>query len=151
MLLGTIGRDVVMLIIPALIVIAVAVPFGFHAHWAGVGVLLLLLSLLTASTSAISSALGITLHDIGSLAAVVTGVNLPLTLLSGILLPLSLGPGWLQVIAYANPLYYAVAAARVLAGGTIISGTVGLAFLVMIGLTTVVLWWATQTYRTAVA
>jgi len=151
LLLGTIARDVVMLLVPALVVIAVAVPFGFHPHWAGIGVLLLLLSLVTASTSAISSALGLRLRDIGALAAVVTGVTLPLTLLSGILLPLSLAPRWMRVLAHVNPLYYAVEAARPLAAGTISTGTVGLGFLVLALLTAVVLWWATQTYRRAVA
>ncbi|HEU0168119.1 MAG TPA: ABC transporter permease, partial [Chloroflexota bacterium] len=38
--------------------------------------------------------------------------TLPLLLLSGVLLPLSLAPGWLQAIAAANPLSYAVTAAR---------------------------------------
>jgi len=33
---------------------------------------------------------------------VVTGVQLPLTLLSGILPPLSLGPRWLQVLGHFN-------------------------------------------------
>ncbi len=37
-----------------------------------------------------------------------------LTLLAGVLLPLSLGPKWLQIIAYVNPMYYVVEAARVL-------------------------------------
>ncbi len=151
LLLGTVGRDVVMLIVPALIVVLVAIPFGFHPRWAGIGVLLLLLSLLTASTSATSSALGITLREIGSLAAIWTGVNLPITLLSGVLLPLSLAPRWMQIIAYANPLYYAVEAARDLAGGTLASGSVFQAFLVLTGLATVALWWATRTYRQAVA
>jgi len=151
LLMGTVLRDVVMLIVPALIVIVVAIPFGFHANWVGIGVLLLLLSLLTATTSATSSALGLTLREIGSLAAIWTGVNLPITLLSGVLLPLSLAPRWMQVIAYANPLYYVVEAARELAAGTIGSWVVLEAFLVMGGLTAVVLWWATRTYRRAVA
>jgi len=98
LLLGTVLRDMAWLVIPALLVIVVAVPFGFHPNPAGTAVLLALASLLTAMTSAGSSALGIKLRQIGSLAAVVTGLQLPLMLLSGILLPLSLAPTWLQVL-----------------------------------------------------
>jgi ABC-2 type transport system permease protein len=39
---------------------------------------------------------------------------MPLLLLSGILLPLSLAPDWLRALARANPLSYTVDAARAL-------------------------------------
>jgi ABC-2 type transport system permease protein len=151
LLLGTVLRDVVMFVLPALVVIVVAIPFGFHANWAGIVVLLGLLALLTATVSATSSALGITLKEIGSLAAVVTGLQLPLTLLSGVLLPLSLGPGWLQGLGHMNPMYYAVEAARDLAAGTIASTTVGEGFLIMGAALVAALWWGTHSYRRAMA
>ena len=78
LLMGTVLRDIVMLVVPALIVIAVAIPFGYRPDPGGVAVLLVLLSLLTAIVSAWSSALGLILRQIGSLAAVVTGLQLPL-------------------------------------------------------------------------
>jgi ABC-2 type transport system permease protein len=59
-------------------------------------------------TRASSSGCGaLVLKQIGSLAAVVTGTQLPLTLLSGTLLPLSLRPAWLRVLGHLNPMYYA--------------------------------------------
>ncbi|HVC76267.1 MAG TPA: ABC transporter permease [Candidatus Micrarchaeaceae archaeon] len=149
LLLGGVMRDVVMFIVPALVVIVVAIPFGFHPHWTGIFVLLGLLALLTASVSATSSALGITLKEIGSLAAVVTGLQLPLTLLSGVLLPLSLGPDWLRVLAHLNPMYYAVEAARDLAAGTTASIVVSEGFLVMCAAVVAALWWGTGSYRKA--
>ena len=151
LLLGSVLRDVVMFAIPALVVVLVAVPFGFHARWGGLAVLLPLLALLTASVSAASSALGLTLRQIGSLAAVVTGLQLPLTLLSGILLPLSLGPGWLQALGHVNPMYYAVGAARDLAAGTIVTRGVGAGFVVMSAVAALALWWGTHSYRRAMA
>lgn len=149
--LGTLLRDIVMFAVPALMVVVIAIPFGFQAHWGGLAILIVLLGLLTASVSAASSALGITLKQIGSLAAVVTGIQLPLTLLSGILLPLSLGPGWLQALGHANPMYYAVEAARDLAAGRITTATVGVGFLVMGAASAVALWWGTRSYRQAMA
>ena len=77
LLLGTVLRDIVMFAVPALVVIVIAIPLGFHAHWGGLVILLVLLALLTAGASAASSALGINLRQIGSLAAVVTGAATP--------------------------------------------------------------------------
>jgi ABC-2 type transport system permease protein len=96
-------------------------------------------------------ALGLKLKQIGSLAAVVTGTQLPLTLLAGILLPLSLGPTWLRVLGHINPMYYAVQAARSLAAGTVASGTVGVGFLVTAGIAGLALWWGTRAYQQAMA
>jgi ABC-2 type transport system permease protein len=149
LLLGTVLRDVMMFAVPAVVVIAVAIGFGFNAHWGGLALLLLLLAALTAACSATSSALGIRLKQIGSLAAVVTGVQLPLTLLSGILLPLSLGPAWLRVLGHLNPMYYAVETARDLAVGTITTVTVGIGFLVTAAAAALALWWGTRSYQKA--
>lgn len=149
--MGTVLRDVTAFIVPSLVVVAVAVPFGYHPHPAGIAVELVLLSLLAGATSATSNALGVTLKQIGSLAAVVTGLQLPLTLLSGILLPLSLAPAWMRALAHANPMYYAVQASRDLAVGDLLSGTVVLGFGVMLATGALALWWATSTYRRAAA
>ena len=92
LLLGTVLRDIVMFAVPGVVVIAVGAAFGYHVHWSGLVLLFVLLALLTAACSATSSALGLNLRQIGSLAAVVTGAQLPLTLLAGILLPLRSDP-----------------------------------------------------------
>jgi ABC-2 type transport system permease protein len=151
LLMGTVLRDIVMLVLPALLVIGVAIPFGYRPHPAGIAIMLVLLALLTAIVSAWSGALGLILRQIGSLAAVVTGLQLPLTLLSGVLLPMSLAPAWLRVMAHFNPLYYAVQAARDLSAGTITSWTVVSGFLVLAPLTAVTVAWATRAYRNAMA
>lgn len=149
LLLGTVLRDVVMFLVPGVVVIAVGAGFGFHAHWGGLVVLLALLSLLTAACSAASSALGLRLKQIGSLAAVVTGVQLPLTLLSGILLPLALGPLWLRVLGHLSPMYYAVQASRSLAAGSVLNATVGVGFGVTGAAAVLALWWGTRSYQRA--
>jgi ABC-2 type transport system permease protein len=151
LLMGSVLKDAVMFLPPALLVILLASLFGFHLHWAGLAVLLVLLFLLTAVVSAVSNSLGLILKQIGSLAAVVTGFQLPLTLLAGVLLPLSLGPKWLQIIAHFDPMYYVVEAARVLAEGVLTDGKVLVAFTVMIPLTVIVLAWSTNVYRKTVA
>jgi len=78
-------------------------------------------------------------------------VQLPLTLLSGILLPLSLGPQWLRVLGHLNPMYYTVQASRSLAAGSVFTGTVGLGFLVTGAAAGLALWWGTRSYHRAMA
>lgn len=149
LLLGAVLRDVAMFVVPAIVVIAIAIGFGFAAHWDGLALVVVLLAMLTAACSATSAALGISLKQIGSLAAVVTGVQLPLTLLSGILLPLSLGPDWLRVLGHLNPMYYTVQAARDLAAGTITTTAVGTGFLVTGAAAALAMWWGTRSYQQA--
>lgn len=151
LLAGGVLRDVVVFLLPAATVMAVAVPFGYHPDAAGAVGLLALLCLVTAATSAWSSALGLIFRDIGGLAAVVTGLQLPLTLLSGVLLPLSLAPGWLRWLAHVDPLYYGVQATRALSDGVVDAHRVGLGVLVIGGLTGASLAWATRCYRRVAA
>ena len=151
MLMGTVLTDIIDFLVPGILVVVISSCFAFSVHLLGLVILMLLLCLLTAVVSAWSSSLGLILKQVGSLAAVMTGLQLPLTLLSGVLLPLSLGPGWLRVIAHINPMYYAVEASRVLAAGVINSAETVTAFSIMVPLTAFVLWWATGIYRKTVA
>jgi ABC-2 type transport system permease protein len=151
LLMGTILRDIVAFLVPSILVIFIAQLFGFKAHISGLLVMLVLLSLLTAIVSAWSGSLGLILKQASSMAALVAGLELPLTLLSGVLLPLSLGPKWLQAIAHINPLYYAVEASRVLGAGIIGSPEVFKAFVVIVPLTVMTLLWATRVYHKAIS
>jgi len=149
LLLGSVLRDVVTFVVPAAAVVVISAFFGFDLHPAGLLVLALLLALLTATVSAACSSLGLIVKQIGSVAAVVTGLQLPLMLLGGVLLPVSLGPVWLQWLAHVNPLYYVVDAARDLAAGSIATLQVALAFVIMAALLLAALWWGVRVYKKA--
>ncbi len=151
LLISPILSDIAWLFVFITILIAVAVPFGFEAHIGGLLVSFILLSLLVIITAAFSVSIALLQKDISGFAAVITGINLPILLLSGVLLPLTLAPTWMRIIAHFNPLYYVVEANRLLAAGEIVNSTVGLAFLVMVLLAVVTLWWATRVHRKAVA
>jgi len=62
--------------------------------------------------SPLSYTLAITLGSEDALAPTINAITLPLLLLSGVMLPMSLAPGWLQTLASFNPLYHAVVASR---------------------------------------
>ncbi len=64
--------------------------------------------------SPVSYVLALVLQSEDALAPVVNGLTLPLLLLSGVMLPMSLAPDWLQKLADINPVYHAVAAIRAL-------------------------------------
>jgi ABC-2 type transport system permease protein len=125
--------------------------FGFHVHVPGLLLLGVLLALLMATTAAFSITVALRSGEINGVAAVINGLNLPVLLLGGVLLPISLGPAWLRVLAHFNPLYYTVAAARSLAAGPLTGTAVWQAFAVLVPLCAVVLYWATTVVRKAVA
>jgi ABC-2 type transport system permease protein len=151
LLMGGLLRDVLAMILPALVLIVIAIPFGFHPHWTGIALLVVLLALVTIATSATSNALALILRRVESLTAITNGTLFPLLFLSGMMLPLALAPAWMRFVSHFNPLYYTVEAARDLALGTITSVAVGEAFLVAGALTVVATAWATHVYRRAVA
>jgi len=82
-----------------------------------------------------------------SMASVTNSLAIPLLLLSGILLPMSLAPGWLRVLANINPLKHIVDATRALFRGDIVSGTVGIGVLVGAGLIVLTLAFGTRTFQ----
>jgi ABC-2 type transport system permease protein len=150
-LTGPILASMMMMFVFDAVVVAVGAAFGFHVHWLGLAVLAVLLGLLMAMMAAFSIATALVTKEISSFAAIINGINLPLLLLAGVLLPISLGPLWMRVLAHFNPLYYLVAASRVLAAGSFAGGQVWQAFAVLVPLCALVLAWATRVFRKAVA
>jgi ABC-2 type transport system permease protein len=150
-LTGPILASMVMMFVFDGVVVAVGAGFGFSVHWLGLALLAVLLGLLMIIMAAWSIATALTTKEISGFAAIINGINLPILLLAGVLLPISLGPSWMRVLAHFNPLYYLVQASRVLAGGTLTGPAVWQAFAVLVPLCALVLAWATRVFRQAVA
>jgi len=112
LLLGRALRDILMLLMQATILIVLSLPFGLSIHFTGVLVVLGLVGLLGLLMASISYACALWLKSEDSFAPLIFTATLPLLLLSGVLLPLTLAPSWLRAIAAANPLSYGVDAAR---------------------------------------
>jgi ABC-2 type transport system permease protein len=112
LLLGRAFRDILVLGIQSLVLLLLSIPFGLHVTVAGVLVMLGLVALIGLGMASIAYAAALSLRSEDSYAPLIFTVSLPLLLLSGVLLPLTLAPGWLQTIADFNPLSYAVVAAR---------------------------------------
>ncbi len=151
LLAGNVLRDMFNTLVIVCLFTVIAIPFGFKVSFAGFLVLLVLIALLNASTASFGYAIGLILKDEDRLSPIVQGLNLPILLLSGMLLPMSLAPTWLQVIAHFNPAFYCVEAARQLCAGHIWQSQVGEAFLFMGAVFVAVVTWATRAFNKVVA
>jgi ABC-2 type transport system permease protein len=114
LLLGRVLRDVVVLFVQGLILIVCALLFGLDAPVDGLIVGLIVVALLGAAFSSASYAAALILKSEDALAPLANGLAVPLLLLSGILLPMSLAPGWLETISDINPLKHVVDGVRAL-------------------------------------
>lgn len=114
LLLGRTLRDIVMLLLQAAIIVGASVPFGLALRLPGVLFACVLMALIALLMATLSLAIALVLRDENTFGAIVFSSSLPLLLLSGVLLPMSLAPQWLQDVAAFNPLLYAVQAQRAL-------------------------------------
>jgi ABC-2 type transport system permease protein len=110
--IGRTLRDIVVFMVQGLILVVVSIPFGLTVEPAGVLVAMVLLALIGLGLGPVSYALALKLGSEDALGPLVQAVALPLMLLSGVLLPMSLAPDWLRTAATFNPLYHAVEAMR---------------------------------------
>ncbi|HEX5552568.1 MAG TPA: ABC transporter permease [Chitinophagaceae bacterium] len=150
-LLGPVLRDVTALLIQAVIMTLIMIPFGLQVHWGGFVVLLVLMGMTTALFASFSYTLALKLRSEDAIAPILQGISLPILLLAGFLLPMSLAPGWLQVVAHIDPVYYAVEAGRALINGDFHAAAIWQAFAVITPLMMIVFLWAARSYRKVVA
>jgi len=112
LLAGRVLRDVVTLLVQGVVLVLAGLAFGMRAPLAGVLIGLGFIAVVAISLSAISYTVGLLLKSEDALAPLINMVVVPLMLLSGIMLPMTLGPGWLQGISRATPFRYIIDAMR---------------------------------------
>ena len=151
LLLGMILHDVVVFLMQCVVLIVVAVLMGFTADLVGLLILFGLLALLGLMITAFSYSLGLILRDESSLAASLSTLTLPLLLLSGVLLPLSLAPDLLQTIADFNPFLHIVEAARALINGDTSDNSILISFASVFVMMLLTMQWAISLFKRATA
>ncbi|MEV4313257.1 ABC transporter permease [Actinocrispum sp. NPDC049592] len=147
LLLGRVLRDVLLLVSQAVLLLAVALIFGLRAPLPGVLLGLALVALLAASLAALSYALAMATRNEESLAPLLNSVTVPLLLLSGILLPMSLAPAWLDIVSRLTPLRYVVDGIRAAFLGEYTNTAIPIAFAVAVGLAALTIAWGTRLFR----
>jgi len=149
MMIGMISVSLLNLLVQAVLLLGIGLLLGFRPDAGGLLLLLVLLLVGGLMMAACSYAVALILKNEGSLAAAVNLVALPLLLLSGIMLPLSLAPDILQKIAKANPFAYAVDASRALVDGNLGNVAVMQGFIIFGILALLSLFWVTRSIRKA--
>ena len=125
LMVGRALKELTPLVVQALVITLVAIPFGFVLYPLHVAVGLVMLGIFGVGVGALSYALAIAARKTEWIFwAVQQSLLFPLLILSGMMLPLETGPGWMQVASKVNPLTYIVDAERVLFAGTLASTTV---------------------------
>src|SRR6202050_4533770 len=109
---GRVLRDVVTLVVQAVVLVLVGVAFGLRAPVAAVFIGFGFIVLVAIGLASLSYAIGLLVKSEDAFAPLVNTVVVPLLLMSGIFLPLTLGPGWLQGISRVSPFRYIINAMR---------------------------------------
>ena len=151
LLLSRVLRDVLILLVQSLLVLLLALALGARANPAGLLWTFVLLVLLGACLSSCSYGLALALKDVNALASFLNTLTMPIFLLSGIYLPLTLAPPVLRTIAAFNPIAYAVSAARLLFNGTIADSTVVEGFVIIGILMLAAILWSARSFQRATA
>ena len=117
-LLGRVLRDALILVFQCVLITLVAIPFGLSVNVYGFLLSLVLYALIGITMASISYGFALIYKIEDPLAPTLNTITLPVSLLSGIILPLALAPLWLQDISKVNPFSYAVNASRALFAGS---------------------------------
>jgi len=150
-LLGRLLKDVAVLLVQSIIITIIAIPFGLTLDIGGFALSLLLYAFIGAAMASLSYAFALIYKNEDTLSSTLNTIALPVSLLSGIMLPLVLAPLWLKVLAGANPFSYAVNASRALFAGNIGSFDVWLGFIIIIPLSALFFLWANRCLKSMAA
>ena len=150
LLLGRSLRDVVSLISQAIIITLLALIFDLRVYLGYLLLAYLMLALISLMTSAVSYGVALAVKSEDVLAPLMNTVAQPVLLLSGILLPLSFAPRWLQLVADWNPFSWAVNGTRALFRGDLGADAVWQGLLIMAVLAVLAVTWASRLFARSV-
>ena len=145
-LAGRVLRDVAMLIIQSIVLIVAGLAFGLRAPLPAVLMGFVYIVLVAIGLASVSYAVALRLKSEDAFAPLINSIIVPLVLLSGIMLPLNLGPGWLQGIARISPFRYIIDAMREAYAGHYFDTIVVEGLAVAIGLAAVLMWLGSRVF-----
>jgi ABC-2 type transport system permease protein len=143
---GRVLRDVVTLVVQAAVLVLVGVAFGLRAPVAAVFIGFGFIVLVAVGLASVSYATGLLVKSEDSFAPLVNTVVVPLLLLSGIFLPMTLGPGWLQGVARISPFRYIIDAMREAYQGQYFNTIMVEGIAVAVGMAVLFLWLGSRVF-----
>jgi ABC-2 type transport system permease protein len=137
---------VVTLIVQSTVLIVAGVAFGLRAPIGAILLSYVFLVLVAIGLSSLSYATALRIKSEDAFAPLVNSVVVPLILLSGIMLPMTLGPGWLQGVARISPFRYIIDAMREAYAGTYWNAVMVEGLCVAVGTAAVLLWLGSRVF-----
>ncbi|WP_055494834.1 ABC transporter permease [Streptomyces sp. TP-A0356] len=149
LLLGRVLRDAAVFVLQAVLLVLAALAMGLRAPLAGILIGFAFVALLTLSLASLSYALAMKVPTPQEFGPAINAMTMPSMLLSGLMLPMSLAPGWLDVLSHFMPFRYLVDAVRDAYVGSYATAHMLYGVLVALGLTTLSVTVGTRVFRTA--
>src|ERR1700735_2294498 len=146
LLTGRVLRDVVTLVVQSTILILAGLAFGLRAPLGAVLMSYVYIVLVAIGLSSLSYATALRIKSEDAFAPLVNSVVVPLILLSGIMLPMTLGPGWLQGLARISPFRYIIDAMREAYAGQYWNSIMVEGICVAVGTAAVLLWLGSRVF-----
>ncbi len=135
------------LLMQTILLIIIAFFLGLKVSILGILLTLVLIILIGVTMTSLSLVISISTKSEDGLASMVNTLYLPIMLLSGIMLPISLAPDWLKAAAHFNPFYYGVEASRSLFAGNFTESVIWQGFSVMVIFGSLSLWLAVKSLK----
>jgi ABC-2 type transport system permease protein len=147
LLVGRLARDIAQLFVQALILVGLGWAMGMRASLSGVVAGIALTLLVGGACAAASNALALTTKSEDVMAPVINMVMMPVLLLSGIMLPMTLGPAWLERLSDFMPFRWIVDAVRDTFVGDLGTSNIMWGTTWALALFALAVWWGTAVFR----
>ena len=144
---GRILRDATVLLVQCVLITIAAIPFGLMINISGFLISLVLYALMAIAMTSMSYGFALIYKTERNLATTLNMITLPVSLLSGTILPLILAPLWLQTLSKINPFSYAVNASRSLFIGNFQSLDILYSFVIIALLALLIFMWALKALK----
>ncbi|MFS4094301.1 ABC transporter permease [Streptomyces sp. AF1A] len=149
LLLGRVLRDATVFVFQAVLLVLAALAMGLRAPLPGVLIGFGFVALLTVSLASLSYALATKVRTPQEFGPLINAVSMPSMLLSGLMLPMTLAPAWLDVLSHLVPFRYLVDAVRDAYVGHYATAHMLYGVLVAVGSAALAVTAGTRVFRTA--
>ncbi|HET9143143.1 ABC transporter permease [Actinophytocola sp.] len=119
LLLGRALTHVALIEVQAIVITIAALPFGLRVNPGHLLLAYLLLAMVVLLSTSVSYDIALLVRNDNSLGVLINTVGQPVSLLAGVLIPLTLAPLWVQDVALWNPFAWATDGLRALFAGNI--------------------------------
>ncbi|WP_030420944.1 ABC transporter permease [Streptomyces sp. SCSIO 75703] len=137
LLLGRVLRDATLFLFQAVLLVLAALVMGLRAPLTGVLVGFGFVVLLTVALASLSYAVALRVGTPQGFGPLVNALTIPSMLLSGLMLPMTLGPSWLDALSHLTPFRYLVDAMRDAYAGSYATAAMAYGVLVAVALAAV--------------